>query len=130
MFADISHSPVETLTGCNKPKMVLSHNDSVDGGGDNHGKCKTMEPCIARFRTILTNDLEIRCGLLVETEYRGVYEDVKELPTDIAVSCLLNPLVGGKHCCFGHCQLSFYSNQNRCTVVFIAHYLFQGKKGY
>jgi hypothetical protein len=54
------------------------------------------------FRSIFANDLEIRCGLVVETEYRGVYEDVKELPTDIAVLCLLNPLVGGKRCCIGH----------------------------
>jgi hypothetical protein len=81
---------------------VLSHDDLVDGGGDDHGKCKTMEPCIARFCSIFANDLEIRCGLVVETEYRGVYEDVKELPTDIAVSCLLNPLVGRKPQCIGH----------------------------
>jgi hypothetical protein len=42
MFADISHSPMEMLTGCNKTEMVLPHDDLVDGGGDNHGKCQTM----------------------------------------------------------------------------------------
>jgi hypothetical protein len=102
MFVDISHSPMETLTGRNKTKTVLPHDDLVDGGGDDHGKCETMEPCIARFCSIFANDSERRRGLVVETEYRGVYEDVKELPTDIAVSCLLNPLVGGKPRCISH----------------------------
>jgi hypothetical protein len=49
MFADISHSPMKTLTGCNKTETVLSHYDLADGGGDNHGQCKTMEPCIVCF---------------------------------------------------------------------------------
>jgi hypothetical protein len=57
MFADISHSPMELLTGCNKTETVLSHDDVVDG--DDHGRVVSMEPCIARFRYLFADELEI-----------------------------------------------------------------------
>jgi hypothetical protein len=57
MFADISHSPMESLTGCNKTETVLSHDDVVDG--DDHGRVVSMEPCIARFQYLFADDLEI-----------------------------------------------------------------------
>jgi hypothetical protein len=62
MFADISHSHMEVLTGCNKTETVVSHDNVADG--DNHGRAETMEPCIACFRYLFANDLEIRCGLV------------------------------------------------------------------
>jgi hypothetical protein len=96
MFADISHSPMELLTVCSKTEMVLSHDDVVDG--DDHGRVMSMEPCIARFQYLFADDLEIRCGLVNKLEEGGMMEDAKERPTDIAVACLMNPLVGGMSC--------------------------------
>jgi hypothetical protein len=56
-----------------------------------------MQPCVNRFRLLCAEDLELRCGLVrrLETD-RTFMEDVPEIPSDIAVACLLNPLVGGK----------------------------------
>jgi hypothetical protein len=96
MFADISHSPMESLTGCNKTETVLSHDDVVDG--DDHGRVVSMEPCIARFQYLFADNLEIQCGLVNELEEGDMVEDAKELPTDIAVAFLMNPLVGGTSC--------------------------------
>jgi hypothetical protein len=42
--------------------------------------------------------LEIRCGLVNELEEGDMVEDAKELPTDILVAFLMNPLVEGKSC--------------------------------
>jgi hypothetical protein len=62
MYTDMSHSHMEVLTGCNKAETVVCHNDVTDG--DDHGRAETMEPCIACFRYLFSDDLEIRCGLL------------------------------------------------------------------
>ena len=93
MFADLSYTNLEVLTGRKKTEMVVSHDDVADG--DDHGRAETMEPCIARFRYLFADDFELRCGLVKETGILDEVEDVKKLPTDIAVACLLNPLVGG-----------------------------------
>jgi hypothetical protein len=87
MCADISHSPMELLTGRNKTETVMSHDDVV-----------SMEPCVARFRYFFADDLEIGCGLVNELEEGDMVEDAKELPTDIGVAFLMNQLVGGKSC--------------------------------
>jgi hypothetical protein len=94
MFADISHLNQESLTARTKTEMVLS-DDVTDR--EEHGRVESMQPCVNRFRLLCAEDLELRCGLVrrLETD-RTFMEDVPEIPSDIAVACLLNPLVGGK----------------------------------
>jgi hypothetical protein len=95
MYADISHSKMETLSLRNKTETVSSHDHEDVVDTEDHERCVEMEQCILRFRSIFANDLEIRCGLVKETENDDIVH-VEELPVDIALSCLLNPLVGGK----------------------------------
>jgi hypothetical protein len=55
-----------------------------------------MQPCVSCFRLLCAEDLELRCGLVQQLDHDPMQvEDVPDLPTDIAVACLLNPLVGG-----------------------------------
>jgi hypothetical protein len=118
MFADISKSKMEILTNRNKTETVLSHDDVLDT--DDHELVVPMEPCIAHFRLLFADDLEIRCGLVKETEQRGIVEDAKELPSDIAVSCLLNPLVGGKNLSSGSLLLYVLHSLLELTLRFLA----------
>jgi hypothetical protein len=115
MFADISHSHMEVLTGRNKTETVVSHDNVADG--DDHGRAETIEPCIARFRYLFADDLEIRCGLVKETGILEEVEDVQALPTDIAVACLLNPLAGGMHSTVSHKNMEHRNKTNRTVVV-------------
>jgi hypothetical protein len=89
MYTDISHLNMKLLTGRTKTEMVLS-DDVTDR--DEHGRVELMQPCVSRFRLLCAEDLELRCGLDHDPM---LVEDVPNLPTDIAVACLLNPLVGG-----------------------------------
>jgi hypothetical protein len=95
MFADISHLNKESLTGCTKMEMVLS--DDVTNT-DKHGQVESLQPCVNRSRLLCAKNLELCCGLVGQLETDCMFmEDVPEIPTDIAVACLLNPLlVGGK----------------------------------
>lgn len=90
---DISHSPVEVLTRRAKTITVLSEDveDRDDGPSD------VMQPCIAQFRSVFADDLEMRCKLVrfIDGDQPNI-EDVPRLPVDIAIGCLLNPLLGGK----------------------------------
>jgi hypothetical protein len=72
-----------------------------------------MQPCVNRFRLLCAEDLEIRCGLVkqLRTDCMLV-EDVPEITTDIAVACLLNPLVGGK----SHLLLLWLLSSCRCVL--------------
>jgi hypothetical protein len=106
---------MEVLTGCNKTETVVSHDDVADG--DNHGRAETMEPCIARFRYLFANELEIRCGLVKETGILDEVEDVQALPADIAVACLLNPLAGGMYSIVSHRNMEHGNKTNRTVVV-------------
>jgi hypothetical protein len=72
-----------------------------------------MNKEIYMFRKLFADDFELRCGLVyVEKENdQEVTYDVARLPKDIAIACLLNPLVGGKiTCSFATSKhfLSFY----------------------
>jgi hypothetical protein len=60
MYADISHLNMELLTGRTKTEMVLS-DDVTDQ--DEHGRVKSMQPCVSCFRLLCAKDLELRCGL-------------------------------------------------------------------
>jgi hypothetical protein len=94
MYAAISHLTMESLTGRTKTEMVLS--DAVTDR-DEHGRFESMQPCVSRFRLLCAEDLELRCGLVRRhKDDLMVVEDEPALPSDIAVGCLLNPLVGGK----------------------------------
>jgi hypothetical protein len=93
MYPDISHLNMELLTGRTKTEMVLS-DDVTDR--DEHGRVESMQPCVSCFRLLCAEDLELRCGLVQQLDHDPMLvEDVPNLPTDIAVACLLNPLVGG-----------------------------------
>jgi hypothetical protein len=72
-----------------------------------------MNKEIYMFRKLFADDFELRCGLVyVEKENdQEVTYNVARLPKDIAIACLLNPLVGGKiTCSFATSKhfLSFY----------------------
>lgn len=94
MFADISHSYLEKLSDRKKTEMVVS--DEVTDHGEG-GPVESMQVSVANFRTIFADDLEIRCGLTrLDGNDEEVVHDVDAIPSDMAVACLLNPLVGGK----------------------------------
>lgn len=95
MYADISHSPLESLTSRNKTETVLS-DEVVDR--EDHGRVEVMHKCVAKFRAIFADDLESRSGLVQwDEDNHLVATPVEELPSDLAISCILHPLVGGKH---------------------------------
>jgi hypothetical protein len=93
MYEDISHPEMPILTSCRKTETVclLAVTDHEDHGG--------VEPilfAVDQFHHLFADDLEIRCGLVVEDDDDNmVVHHVKELPSDIAVACLICPLVGG-----------------------------------
>lgn len=93
MYGDVSHSEMEVLTNRVKTETVLS--DAVEQRED-IGRVNPMAPCIAEFRNLFADDLEVRCGLAQWNNDKTSLVDVEHLPPDIAISCLLHPLVGGK----------------------------------
>jgi hypothetical protein len=52
---------------------------------------EAMEPCIELFRMLYAKDMEERCGY---TDDNGT--PVLQLPVDLAIACLLNPMYGGR----------------------------------
>lgn len=94
MYADISHSDLPDLKKRVKTESVLS---TKSHEVEDAGRTEPMSACIERFREKYAEDMNIRCGLVDENG-----NDIVELPSDIAVSCLLHPLFGGKsyHVCF------------------------------
>ena len=93
MYADISHSALEVLT--NRPMTVTVLSDEVTERED--GPSEPMQPCIAEFRKIFADDFEHRCGLVQFNDVQtDEIEDVPRLPSNIAIACLLHPLVGGE----------------------------------
>lgn len=93
MFADISHSNLEDLTNRAKTETVISND--VTERDDLSGRVEPMVHCVSEFRKAFADDLEYRCGL-VKDDDDGNVVNVPRLPPDIAVACLLHPLVGGK----------------------------------
>lgn len=91
MYGDISYNEnLSVLTDRKKTEIIGS-----DAEKEQHGA--TVQPMIEEiydFRRQFADDLESRCGLTFERD--GVTYDPDDLPTDIALGCLLNPLVGGK----------------------------------
>jgi hypothetical protein len=95
MYADISHSQMEVLT--NRAKTVTVLSDSATDRDD--GPSEPMHPCVADFRSIFADDLEVRCRLVQFSDIERIdVEDVPRLDVDIAIACLLHPLVGGTSC--------------------------------
>jgi hypothetical protein len=48
------------------------------------------------FRDLVCDDLEICCGFIYQDDnYEDLVHQAAMLPSDIAVACLLHPLVGG-----------------------------------
>jgi hypothetical protein len=95
MYADLSHSPLESLTGRIKTETVIS--DEITDHNEHHGRVEVMQTCVKRFRKVFADDLEIRSGLVTRDEDDPtIIIPVKELPSDLAISCLIHPLVGGK----------------------------------
>jgi hypothetical protein len=79
MYADVSHLNMELHTGHTKTKMVLS-DDVTDR--DEHGRVKSMQPCVSHFKLLCAKDLELRCGLVQRLDHDPVLvEDVPDLPT-------------------------------------------------
>lgn len=94
MYGDVSHSDFDILSNRSKSETVLSN--SVEKQDDT-GRVNPMVPCVADFRRIFADDLEVRCGLCEwEDKNKTILVDVERLPPDLAISCLLNPMVGGK----------------------------------
>jgi hypothetical protein len=97
MYADLSHSPLESLTGRIKTEMVVS-NETTDCV--HHGRVELMQSCVARFPKVFADSLEVCCGLVTADEEDPTVDiPVKELPCDLAISCLIHPLVGGQNSC-------------------------------
>jgi hypothetical protein len=97
MYSDLSHSNLAVITNRTKTEMVLS-NDATERE-ENGGRVEPMTKCVADFRSLFANDLERHSGLVVRNiDDANVLEDVERLPPDIAIACLLHPLVGGKSC--------------------------------
>ena len=68
--------------------------DASSSNSRNEGCNETpMNPCVELFRTLYADDMEKRCGFTVASNV-----DVRRLPTEISIACLLNPLYGGKSC--------------------------------
>ena len=93
MYADISHSNLPVLTNRTKTETVLSNDVTVCD--DLAGRVEPMMQCVADFRRIFADDLEYRCGIAVFDPTNKERVEVKCLPQDIAIACLLHPLVGG-----------------------------------
>jgi hypothetical protein len=87
------HTEIPILTNPQKTETVLSP-DVTDQG--DHGQVEPMLFPVKQFRHFFADDLEICCRPVVEDEQdKMVVCHVKELPSDIAVACLICPLVGG-----------------------------------
>jgi hypothetical protein len=110
MYADISHSPMEILTGRRKTETVLS-DDVIER--EDHGPVEAMHRCVAKFRSEFADDLEVRAGLATRDEDNPLLLiPKKELSSDLAISCLLHPLVGGKN--FTVLLSTMIQNANTC----------------
>jgi hypothetical protein len=93
MYEEISHLKMPILTNRRRTETVLA--PEVKDWED-YGRVEPMLFPVDQFRALFCDDLEIRCGLVVEDEKdESLVHHVDELPSDIAVACLLNPLVGG-----------------------------------
>jgi hAT family C-terminal dimerisation region len=88
MYGDISNSEVEVLTGRKKTELVGTEEVTAN-------PVSPMLECIYDFRRIFADDIELRCKLKFHN-MDHIFEDVERLPSDIAISCILHPLVGGK----------------------------------
>jgi hypothetical protein len=60
---------------------------------EDHGQVEPMLYPVDEFRVLVCDDLEMLCGLVYQDENEEDWRDT--LPSDIAVACLLHPLVGG-----------------------------------
>ena len=93
MYGNISHSDMPVLTRRAKTETVLSN--SVEKR-DDEGRVDPMNKSVTMFRELFADDLEVRCGLSEwEDNSKKNLIPVERLPQDLAISCLLNPLVGG-----------------------------------
>jgi hypothetical protein len=93
MYEDISHTEMPILTSRRKTETVCL--PTVTDHED-HGRVEPMLFAVDQFRHLFADDLEIRCGLVVEDDDdHMLVHNVTELPSDIAVACLICPLVGG-----------------------------------
>jgi hypothetical protein len=95
LFANLSHSPLESLTGHVRTEAVIS--DEITDHNDHQGRVELMQSCVRRFQKVFAEDLEKRCGLVtVNKDNPTITKPVKELPGNLlAISCLLHPQVGG-----------------------------------
>jgi hypothetical protein len=94
MYDDISHTELPDLRKRTKTVYVLSseHVVSEDTETETIGRNEQpMDPCIELFRRLYADDMEQRCGL---TSKPGL--KVTKLPSEIAMSVLLNPMYGGE----------------------------------
>jgi hypothetical protein len=92
MYGDVSHSNLEVLTNRSKTETVLSN--AVEERED-VGRVEPMVQCVADFRKLFADDLDVRCNLAQWDEEKVSLMHVERLPPDIAISCLLHPVVGG-----------------------------------
>jgi hypothetical protein len=107
MYGDISYSvPLKVLTNRVKNETVSADAETEQ----NKAPSSPMNKEIYIFRKLFADDFELRCGLVYHEKQgdKKVVYDVGFLPKDIAVACLLNPLVGGKISC-QVCYVSFFS---------------------
>jgi hypothetical protein len=93
MYEEISHLKMPILTNRRRSETVLAP-DVKDW--EDYGQVQPMLFPVDQFRALFCDDLEIRCGLVVEDKKEeSLVHHVDELPSNIAIACLLNPLVGG-----------------------------------
>ena len=95
-YADISYSSMEVLTNRRKTETVVRDNIE-DRRQRQIGKIEVMEDCIYDFRYMFADNLEYRCHL-VDVDEKGHHIEAENLPEDMAVACLLHPLLGGEYC--------------------------------
>jgi hypothetical protein len=93
MYEDISHTKMPILTNPQKTETVLVRNVT---DWEDHGQVEPMLFPVDVFRALVCNDLEIRCGFIFQDDNdEDLVHHADTLPSDIAVACLLHPLVGG-----------------------------------
>ena len=99
MYSDISNSELSDLSKRVKSEKVITTYDyDLEERGDTEHR---MPECIEKFRYLFADDLELRCKLKYKPNAALLAtNDVAQLPRDIAMGCLLNPMYGGKLCVF------------------------------
>ena len=101
MYFDISNSTLPDLSKRVKSEKVI---DDVFFAGEARGDTEhEMPACIEQLRDVFADDLELRCKLKYKPDRsEGKVFDMAQLPRDIAMGCLLNPMYGGKLLVFIH----------------------------